>query len=83
MRSILLPMVRRTITMPEHVVRLVGEHAEEGESFSAAVSRLAEHGVRSLSGGSPLPYVGAGDGPEDLAERAEHYLRELVIADET
>jgi hypothetical protein len=82
MRAIILPMVRRTITMPEHVARLVGENAEEGESFSAAVSRLAEHGVRSLAGDSRPPYVGAGEGPEDLAERAEHYLRELVVADD-
>jgi hypothetical protein len=71
-------MVRRTITMPENVERLVRELAAEGESFSAAVSRLLEQAAAAGAGPPPPPYVGAGEGPADLGERAEAYLSELA-----
>ena len=69
-------MVRRTVTLPEHVDRLVREHAREGESFSAAVARLLEDGLREAER-PRLPYIGSGEGPPDLSTRAEEYLDEL------
>lgn len=71
-------MVRRTITLPDGVDSLVREVAYEGESFSAAVTRLIEAGVKSMRGGKPPRYVASGDGPEDLGRKADEYLRELV-----
>jgi len=81
MMSVLIPnatMVRRTITLPESTDDLIRAHAREGESFSAAVVRLAEAGVRVT--GAPRPrWVGSGEGPEDLGAQAERYLRELGL----
>jgi hypothetical protein len=74
-------MARRTVNLPESVEALAREAAEEGESFSATVSRLIEAGARANRGPRPPRYVGTGDeGPDDLGRRAEHYLRELVEA---
>ena len=71
-------MARRTVNLPESVEAVVRELAEEGESFSATVSRLIEEGARSLRGPRRPSYVGTGEGPEDLGRMAELYLRELV-----
>lgn len=68
-------MARRTINMPEPTEALVHELAHDGESFSAAVSRLIEAGARSTRGAKRPAYVAAGEGPEDLASKAEDYLR--------
>lgn len=70
--------MRRTVSLPDSVDMLVREMAEEGESFSATVSRLIEAGARSLRGGRRASYVASGDGPEDLGRMAEKYLRDLV-----
>jgi len=71
-------VTRRTISLPDSVDALARESAEEGESFSATVARLIEAGARSSRGRKRPRYVASGDGPEDLASRAERYLRELV-----
>lgn len=72
-------MARRTVNLPESVEALARELAEEGESFSATVSRLIEAGARSLRGPRRPSYIeAAGDGPEDLGLNAEKYLRELA-----
>jgi hypothetical protein len=71
-------MARRTVNLPESVEALARELAEEGESFSATVSRLIEAGARATRGARPPAYVGSGEGPDNLGRRAEHYLRELV-----
>lgn len=72
-------MARRTINLPESTEAVVRELADEGESFSATVSRLIEAGARSLRGPRTLSYAeAAGDGPEDLGRMAERYLRELA-----
>ena len=71
-------MARRTINLPEPTEALVRELAHDGESFSAAVSRLIEAGARSMRGPSRPTYVASGDGPEDLGARAEDYLRAPV-----
>jgi hypothetical protein len=71
-------MARRTVNLPDGVERLVRELAREGESFSAAVSRLIEAGARAEGRKRPPAYVASGDGPQDLGRKAEHYLQELV-----
>lgn len=73
-------MVRRTLSMSESIEELARESARDGESFSATVARLIEQGARSESGARAPRYVAAGDGPADLGEAAEHYLREPVPA---
>lgn len=71
---------RRTISIPPRIDALVRETAHEGESFSAAVVRLIEAGMVSSGQRRPPSYVAAGEGPEDLGEKAELYLKELVQA---
>jgi hypothetical protein len=73
-----MPVPRRTINIPESTDSLVRELAEDGESFSAAVTRLIEAGAAK-----PAPrYVGVGDGPPDeLGRKAEKYLRELASSE--
>jgi hypothetical protein len=73
-------MARRTINLPEPTETLVRELAHDGESFSAAVSRLIEAGARSVQGAKPPAYVAAGEGPEDLGSMAEDYLRAPVTS---
>ncbi|MGZ6536536.1 MAG: hypothetical protein ACXVEG_11995 [Actinomycetota bacterium] len=71
-------MARRTLNLPDSVVQLVREHADEHESFSAAASRLIQAGAR-VSGTKKRPrYVATGKGPRDLGRLAERYLRETV-----
>lgn len=71
-------MARRTINLPDSVETDVRELAREGESFSAAVTRLLDEGVRALRGPRKPSWIGAGEGPEDLGLNAEKYLRELI-----
>jgi hypothetical protein len=56
----------------------VRETAGEHESFSAAVTRLVEEGMRARGARRGPRYLSSGDGPDDLGRRAEHYLRELA-----
>ena len=70
-------MVRRTVTLPEGLDSRVREVAGEGESFSAAVTRLIEAGLASDRG--RLSWIGSGDsGDPDLALRVGDVLEELV-----
>lgn len=71
-------MGRRTIYLPDSVEELVRDASEPGESFSAAIARLVEAGARTTRAPRRPSYVGSGEGPHDLARRAEEYLRELV-----
>ncbi|MGZ6494238.1 MAG: hypothetical protein ACXVEX_13085 [Actinomycetota bacterium] len=73
-------MARRTLNLPESVVQLVQERAREGESFSAAASRLIEAGARATSARKRPRYVASGEGPTDLGRAAERYLREPVAS---
>jgi hypothetical protein len=66
------------VDLPDALERRVCSLQREGESFSAVVARLLEHGVRAAE--RKPRYIGAGDGPTDLGRRAEEYLRELVEA---
>lgn len=78
-----VPMIRRTISIPAATEGLVLEHAREGESFSAAIARLAEAGARAQGRRRVPAYVGAYDGdssPGDLGRRADYYLRNPVAA---
>ena len=74
-------MVRRTITLPETIDTVVRETSDEGESFSAAVTRLIEAGVRSQGESRRPRYIASGEGPDDLGRRAERYLRELATSE--
>jgi hypothetical protein len=72
-------MVRRTVSLPESTDALVRELAEEGESFSAAVTRLIEAGASANRGGNRLGYIGSGEGPGDeIASRADEIVREII-----
>jgi len=73
-------MARRTVNLPDSVEALARSVAEDGESFSATVSRLIEAGARATHGRRRPSYVASGDGPDDLGREAERYLRELVTA---
>jgi hypothetical protein len=74
-------MARRTVNLPDSVDAMVREMAKEGESFSAAVTRLLLAGAASVRGKKPPSYVGSGEGPPDLSERVEEYLREIVLSE--
>ncbi len=71
-------MVRRTITIPEPIDALVRRHAHDGESFSAAMVRFVRAGIEAESGQDRYAWIGSFDGPTDLGERVEDYLREIV-----
>ena len=71
-------MARRTVFLPDGVDRLVRDALEEGESYSAAVARLIEAGIRAEGRRGPPRYVGSGDGPKDLGRLAERYLASLA-----
>lgn len=73
-------MVRKTVTLPESTVKLVRASAREGESFSAAVTRLIEEGARLATEGKVPSYVGSGEGPGDLSQRVEEILAQLAVA---
>ena len=70
---------RRTIHISEHTEARVRELAEDGESFSAAASRLIEAGADALGNGRTLSFIGSWDGPaEELGLKAEEVLAELA-----
>lgn len=71
-------MARRTLSLTNKIEELVLDQANEGESFSAAAARLIEAGAVALKGRRRPRYVASGDGPEDLGELAEKYLREVL-----
>lgn len=73
-------MARRTLNLPDYIEELVLQRAEKGESFSAAAARLIEAGAAALKGRRRPRYVASGEGPEDLGELAEKYLRQIVSA---
>jgi hypothetical protein len=73
-------MVRRTVSLPESTDALVRELTEEGESFSAAVTRLIEAGAAAVKTGNRLSYIGSAEGPGDeIGLKAEEYLREILV----
>ena len=72
--------MRRTINLPPKIDAQVREMAREDESFSAAIVRLIEAGIRKEGRRRPPSYVASGEGPDDLGEKAELYLRKLVKA---
>ena len=67
-------MVRRTISVPEAIDRVIRDRAAQDGSYSAAVAQLVEAGRRRLGRTRPS-YIGSGDGPSDLGIAAERYLR--------
>jgi hypothetical protein len=75
-----MSVARRTISLPQSIEELARESACDGESFSATVARLIEQGARAERGARRPRYVASGEGPEDLGQAAEQYLRELVEA---
>lgn len=73
-------MARRTVNLPDSVETLAREAAEDGESFSATVSRLIVQGAQASRGRRPPRYVASAEGPDDLGRAAERYLNELITA---
>ena len=73
-------MARRTVNLPDSVEEMARGAAEQGESFSATVTRLIERGVQASRGRTAPRYVGAGEGPDDLGVAAERYLTDLITA---
>lgn len=69
-------MVRRTVSLPDSVDERVRDAAADDESFSAAVTRFLEIGLRATQGRHRPDWIGSGDGPADLGRRAERYLRQ-------
>lgn len=68
-------MVRRTVSLPQALDKQVRDAAGDDESFSAAVARLLEAGLRATTGKHRPEWVGSGEGPDDLGRWAEEYLR--------
>jgi hypothetical protein len=76
-------MVRRTVSLPESTDALVRELATDGESFSAAVTRLIETGAAASRAGSRLGYIGSGEGPGDeIGLKADEIVREVIAEHE-
>ncbi len=71
-------MVRRTISLPASVDEKIRKVAEDEGSYSAAVVRLVEQGIKK-SGKDELPdFIGSGEGPADLSENLDKYIREAI-----
>lgn len=72
-------MLRRTITIPDYLDAEIRKVADEGESFSATVTRLLERAILRPDEERPVPeYVGAWEGPGDLSLRVEEILEQLA-----
>lgn len=71
-------MVRRTVSLPESTDALVRELAEEGESFSAAVTRLIEAGAAAIDSGRYPSWIGSVEGPGDVSSRSDDYIRQVI-----
>jgi hypothetical protein len=68
-------MVRRTISIPEHIDTLIRQTATEGESFSAAVARLVQQGIQN---GRPLPsWIGSATSTGDFPWDEEEHLDQI------
>ncbi len=65
---------RRTIYLPDSAEKLVREHAQEGESFSATIVRLLQLGALDDDRESWPDWIGSFEGPGDLGINAEKYL---------
>jgi len=71
-------MVRRTISLPAAIDQKILRIAEEEGSYSAAVQRLVEAGIKR-SGKNEIPdWIGSGEGPADLSENLDKYIREAL-----
>lgn len=78
--TIILSMVRRTVTIPDQLDERVREAKREGESFSAAVARLLEDGLDERA----LPrYVASAPGGTDDSIRVEEIVRAAFDSLET
>ena len=72
-------MVRRTVSLPESTDALVRELAEEGESFSAAVTRLIEAGAAASEEGGHPSWIGSVAGPGDeQGRKVEEIVAEIM-----
>lgn len=70
---------RRTISLVEAVDETIRNAAQEGESYSAAVARLVEAGVRALDAGHAPSWIASGaSGVRDLGVNSERYIREAL-----
>jgi plasmid stability protein len=77
-------MQRTTIMLPDDLdARLRVEARTRGVSLAEVARQLIERGLKAQ--GRPrrrkLSLVGTGEGPSDLSERADDYVREILEAD--
>ena len=67
-------MVRKTITIPEDLHQDIRDLALEGESFSAAICRLARTGA----GRPAASWIGMADGDPGDSMRVEEIIGEIL-----
>ena len=73
--TIILSVVRRTVTLPETLDQRVRAATGTGESFSAAVARLLQTGL----GAAAPRYVGIAEGDaDDDSRRVEELVGEVL-----
>jgi hypothetical protein len=71
-------MVRRTVSLPESTDALVRQLTGEGESFSAAVTRLIEVGAAAIETGRYPSWIGSAEGPGDEGWRSDEAIRQVI-----
>jgi len=72
-------MVRRTVSLPESTDALVRELAQEGESFSAAVTRLIEAAAAAMETVTYPAWIGSVEGPGDeQGRKVEEIVKEIL-----
>ena len=74
-------MVRRTISLPASVDAKILKIAEEEGSYSAAVARLVEEGVKRTGKNEQPDWIGSFEGPPDLSENLDKYIRQALRRD--
>ncbi len=74
-------VVRRTISLPAAVDAKVRRLAEEEGSYSAAVARLVEEGARKAGRNDEPDWIGSFEGPADLSENLDKYIRQALRRD--
>lgn len=68
-------MVRRTISIPEHLDARIREQMWKGESFSSAVARLVARGIKAK--GKIPSWIGSGRSKGDFPWDVEEHLDQI------
>ena len=70
-------MPRKTISIPKATLERIERARRKGESFSAAIARLAEAGFDATDSGRRPAFIGVGDAPP-LGKDVEDVLDEIL-----